>query len=93
MAESSKLIAELGTSLSGAVKVYRDPIIALEEFVISPVADRFGITGEEVEETYDTELIFKSITEYDSLNGQEGFRLRADLTEEQLWATVDEQML
>ena len=59
-------------------RVIFDPILALQEFVIVPIADRMGITGEEVEARYDVELIFSVLTEYDSINGREGFRLRRD---------------
>jgi len=86
-------LATIGTSISGKVKVYTDPFLALEEFVIAPVADRFGLTGEEVEGHYDTELIFQSVTEYDSINGREGFRLRSDLTEDGYWSAVAAQEL
>lgn len=70
------------------IRVILDPILALNEFVITPVADRFGITGEEVEARYDVELIFSTTTEYDSINGREGFRRRRDVDTDRFWELV-----
>lgn len=70
------------------IRVIFDPILALNEFVIVPIADGRGITGEEVERLYDTELIFSVVTEYDSINGREGFRLRRDIDTDDFWTIV-----
>lgn len=70
------------------IRVYIDPILALNEFVIVPVADRFGITAEEVEKRFDTQLIFSTTTEYDSINGREGFRRRRDVDTDRFWDLV-----
>lgn len=70
------------------IRVILDPILALNEFVIVPVADRFGITGEEVEARYDVDLILSTTTEYDSINGREGFRRRRDVDTDRFWELV-----
>ncbi len=73
---------------SDEIRVIFDPILALQEFVITPIADRMGITGEEVEARYDAELIFFVATEYDSISGREGFRLRRDIDTDRFWELV-----
>lgn len=72
---------------TGEIRVIFDPILALQEFIVVPMADKLGIPGEEIEVRYDVELIFSVLTEYDSINGREGFRLRAD-AEDNFWTVV-----
>lgn len=74
---------------TGEVRVFVDPYLALDEFIVAPIADRYGITAEEVKERFDLELIFSNLTEYDSINGREGYRLRTDLSEERVQAIVE----
>lgn len=76
------------TDSNGTIRVFSDPILALQTFVIAPIADREGIKGEQVEEDYDLDLIFSAIVNYDSINGREGFRVREDMTEERFFAIV-----
>ena len=71
-----------------AIRVIFDPILALQEYVIAPVADRMGITAEEVASRYDVELLFSVVTEYDSINGREGYLLRRDMDESRFWDSV-----
>lgn len=82
-------ISAIGTYIDGGIKLYHDPYLALAEFVSAPIADRFGLTGEEIEETFDTEQILFAVTEYDSISGREGRRFRADMTDERYWAIVE----
>lgn len=70
------------------IRVILDPILALQEFIVVPMADKLGITGEEVEARYDVELIFSATTEYDSINGREGFRRRRDVATDRFWELV-----
>lgn len=78
------------TETSGLIRVFSDPILALQTFVIAPIADRFGLKGEDVEENYDLDLIFSSTVSYDSINGRQGFRVREDMTEERFFAIVED---
>lgn len=77
------------TDTTGQIAVYLDPELALTNLVIAPIADRFGVAGEEVEAAYDTALLFSAVTEYDSINGREGFRLRSDLAPGAFWDMVE----
>lgn len=70
------------------IRVIFDPILALQEFIVVPMADKLGLTGEEIEARYDVELIFSVLTEYDSLNGREGFRRRRDVATDRFWELV-----
>ena len=79
----------IGSYTDGDIKLFHDPYLALAEFVTTPIADHFGITGEELEATFDIEHILYAVTEYDSINGREGRRLRAEMTDERYWATVE----
>lgn len=87
--ETTIEISSIGTRTDGSLRVILDPYNAVREFVTVPLADRFGITGEEAEETYALDEIFRSVAEYDSINGREGWRLRGDMTDERYWATVE----
>lgn len=69
------------------IRAIFDPILALQEFIVVPMADKLGLTGEEIEARYDVELIFSVLTEYDSIGGREGFRLRAE-AEDNFWIVV-----
>lgn len=57
-----------------APKIYSDYNVALAEFVIVRIADRYGITGEAVFAEFDLEVIASNVLMYDSINGKEGFR-------------------
>ena len=83
-------ISAIGTYIDGDIKLYHDPYLALAEFVTIPLADRFGLTGEEIAETFDTEQILFAVTEYDSINGREGRRFRTDMTDERYWFIVED---
>jgi hypothetical protein len=85
------IVSSLATDTVGNVRVYDDYHTALNEFVIVPVADHFGITGEEVYAEFDTELIFSSVAEYESFNGREGFCIRRTLDDEAYLRTVEYQ--
>ena len=78
------------TESNGTIRVFSDPILALQTFVIAPIADREGIKGEQVEEDYDLDLIFSATVSYDSINGREGFRVREDMTEDRFFAIVED---
>jgi len=82
-------ISSIGTHTDGTPKVHFDPYNAVAEFVTTPIADRFGLTGEEVEESFEVDAIFRSVTEYGRIDGREGHRLRGDMTDERYWATVE----
>jgi len=86
-------IQALALDTQDNVKLYDDYETALNEFVITPLSDAFGLTGEDVQADYDVELIFDSVTTYDSINGREGFRIARDLTEEAYLRTVEAQRL
>jgi hypothetical protein len=81
------------TDVFGRVRIYSDYAVAVNEFVIAPVADHYGIISEAVVAHFDTELLFEALTSYDSINGNEGYRLRAALEEDAFLRMVEEHRI
>jgi hypothetical protein len=70
--------------MASAPTIIADWDLAMQELVITPLADHFGITGESVEAEFDVELIAENFLTYDSINGNEGFRVAHGLNREDL---------
>jgi len=66
---------------------------ALEQFVQFPISDDADILPDEVCEDYDEDLLLSNVAIYDSIGGQEGFRLRPELTQERYWQLVNDGLL
>jgi len=79
-------------------RVIFDPELAMQTFVIAPIADHFGRTAEEVEEDFDIELIFAetvylgtdSTEDENPLEGRLGWRVKEHITEELFYSIVDD---
>jgi len=62
---------------------------ALEQFIQFPISDQEDLLPDEVCEDYDEDLLLSNVAVYDSIGGREGFRLKAELTQERYWKLVD----
>lgn len=106
MTTSNETTAPAETELPGfattadgtAARVISDPELAMQTFVIAPIADHFGRTAEEVEEDFDIELIFAetvylgndSTEDENPLEGRLGYRVKEHITEERFYSIVDD---
>lgn len=106
MTTANETTATVETELPGfatesngtTARVISDPELAMQTFVIAPVADHFGRTAEEVEEDFDIELIFAetvylgndSTEDENPLEGRLGYRVKEHITEELFYSIVDD---
>lgn len=71
--------------------VYSDPYIAEKEFVITPIADRYGMTAEQVIADFDVDLLLTVLAKYDLYeDNRQGYMLVHALDSDEYWNLVEE---